>query len=149
VNILPHSDKSIHSCQVEVSLLPLQCHIICVLVSSQVVFQRNRGVEMRWCVIRTVGWVLYHFPFLWWPHRFIRFCVVWCYKGGRNTLIFSLWDRLNKGKHWDFLVFHYNKLHCWSPRLQFHIIVSEDCSHDGTLHSWISSSFGMSCGTIL
>jgi len=117
VNILPRSDKSIHSCQVEVSLLPLQCHIICVLVSSQVVFQRNRGVEMWWCVVRTAGWVLYHFPFLWWPHWFIHFCVFWCYKGGRNTLTFSLWDRLNKGKHWDFLVFHYSKLHCWSPRL--------------------------------
>jgi len=44
--IFPPSDKSIHSCQTEVSLLPLKCHIICVMVSSQVVFQRTRWVEV-------------------------------------------------------------------------------------------------------
>jgi len=44
--ILPPSDKSTHSCRVEVSLLPLQCPIICVTVSSQAVFQRTRWVEM-------------------------------------------------------------------------------------------------------
>jgi hypothetical protein len=66
--VLPPLQPLVHSI--------LQCLVISVMVFLQAFFQRTKQVIIRWCEVRTVGWMWQYSQCrsLWWPVWCTRLC---------------------------------------------------------------------------
>jgi hypothetical protein len=80
-------------------------------------FQRSKQVKIWWCEVRTVWWVYQNYS-----SKFSDGCggvhivVSWHCLGGATLQVFFLLEKLEKGRHWDFLA----ESHCCLLRQSVH-----------------------------
>jgi hypothetical protein len=155
VNIhLPPFNKSMHSCPVTVLLLPLQilehgvmqCLFICVMVSSQAVFQTNKRGKSDGGRSGRQGWM--------WQDCSSKFSdglnrantsVAWHSYGEATTLTFFLWDnspKMSIQTSYLLLQCSVQRITPFSPQRTVATIFSVDGA------PFISNSLEMQCGAI-